>query len=694
MIISDVRENTLKIDLYEVLVWITIIILLYLISLNNYLLFHTVVELFSVYVAYVIFLIVWKSRSRLENRYLIFLGVGYFFVGSIDFLSTLAFHGMGVFPGFDTNLTVQLRTVARSLESASFLVAPLFLILARKSQEGNVRILESATFAWKTFLLYAVITVTCLVSILFFQNFPDSYIQGSGFTQFTVTSGYIISFILLCSLFLLYITRDRFEEKVFRLISLSMVLTIFAELSFVFYSQMDMASSVISPIFKLLSFYLIYKAIVDIGFEEPCSLLFRELKHREEDFRQKAVFLGDEYSHICRMIGKKYLTEHQTVEEKNKRKDNPDSYRSFMQNLQGIGFQFSKDFKPIFIHGPVEDMTGYPKQDFLSGKVDWQEIIVPEDRSVTFKNRNKLRLNPNFIVESEYRVRRIDGEIKWVREIIQRIPGESENSEKFQGLVYDITERKMAEEALERIDRIRVKEVHHRIKNNLQVISSLLSLQAEKFEDKEVLEAFRESQNRVASIAMIHEELHESESTDALDFSDYLRKLTADLFSSYRVGNRNINLKLNLEQVFLGMDTAIPLGIIVNELVSNSLKHAFPAGSGGEININFCRTETFAAKYGVSGPDKGCPEHTNCTNGEECIDGEDCTNNNNNNNNFRYILTVTDNGRGIPEEIDFQTTDSLGLQLVNILVEQIDGYIELKRNPGTEYVICFSNEGK
>jgi PAS domain S-box-containing protein len=663
-------------DFYEVMVWTTIIILLYLISLSNYLLFHTVVQLFSVYFAYVIFLIVWKSRTRLENRYLIILGVSYFFVGSLDFLSTFTFHGMEVFSGFDTNLTAQLQMAARFLESASFLIAPLFLIRAGENQEGNITTLESATFAWKAFLVYTIVTVTCLISIFFSQNFPDSYIQGSGFTQFQRVSGYLTPFILLCSLFLLYIVRDRFEEKVFNLLSISIVLTIFAELSFIFYSQMNEALGVIGLSSKLLSFYLIYKAIVDIGFEEPCSLLFRELKYREEDFRQKAVFLGDEYSHICRMIGKKYLTENRGAEEEDDPENDPDSYSSYMQNLQGIGFQFNKDFKLVFLHGPVEEMTGYPKQDFLSGKADWQEIIIPEDRPVILKKREKLNLN--FVVENEFRIKKKDGEIKWVREIIQKISGESESSGKFQGLVYDITERKMAEETLEKIDKIRVKEVHHRIKNNLQVISSLLSLQAEKFEDKEVIEAFRESQNRVSSIAMIHEELHESESTDALDFADYMRKLTADLFSSYNVGNRNINLKLNLEQVYLGMNTAIPLGIIVNELVSNALKHAFPLGKGGEIDISFCRSETFAARYGVSGPDSDCPD---C---EDCI----------NNGNFRYILTVVDNGKGIPEEIDFQNTDSLGLQLVNILVEQIDGCIELKRSPGTEYIICFSNEGK
>ena len=679
-----IRENALKIGIYEILVWIIIVTLLYLISLKNYLLFHTVVKLFSVYIAYVIFLIVWKSRTRLENRYLLILGVSYFFVGSIDFLSTLAFHGMGIFPGFDTNLTAQLEIVARFLESVSFLVAPLFLIHAGENQKGNFRTLESASFAWKVFLIYAAVTVTCLVSIFFSQNFPVSYIQSSGFTQFKVTSGYLISFLFLCSLFLLYVTRYWFEKNVFQLLSASIVLTIFAELSFTHYNQIDEASSVISLFFKLLSFYLIYIAIVDIGFEEPCSLLFRELKHREEDFRQKAIFFGDEYSHICRMIGKRYLSEHRGIKDK----DNPDSYNSFMQNLQGIGFQLNKDFKLIFLHGPVEAMTGYSKQDFLSGKTEWQEIITPEDRPVILKRREKLKLNLNFIIENEYRIQKKDGEIKWVREVIQNISGKSGNPGEFQGLVYDITERKMAEEVLEKIDKIRVKEIHHRIKNNLQVISSLLSLQAERFDDKEVLEAFRQSQNRVESIAMIHEKLHESESADALDFADYLQKLTADLFSSYKIGSKNINLKLDLEQVYLSMDIAIPLGIIVNELVSNALKHAFPSEREGEIKISFRKNETFAAKYGISDSEKGCPPSDKCPDIKEYTDEVECTNNKD----FYCTLTVADNGIGIPEEINFRNTDSLGLQLVNILVEQMNGCIELQRNGGTKYTICLRNE--
>ncbi len=243
-------------------------------------------------------------------------------------------------------------------------------------------------------------------------------------------------------------------------------------------------------------------------------------------------------------------------------------------------------------------------------------------------------------------------------------------------LVYrDITKRKEAEEALGKVQEAHIKEIHHRIKNNLQVISSLLDLQAEKFSTlevchtSEVVEAFRESQNRVASMALIHEELYKGDELKTLDFAAYLQNLTANLFGSYNLRNNDIILNLDLEEIHLGMDTAIPLGIIVNELISNALKHAFPAGRTGEIHINLCKKESFAVNYDISGP---CPSFM-----EE--------------KGFHYILTVEDNGKGIPEEIEFPYTNSLGLQLVNILVEQIDGCIELKRNHGTKFTIWFSN---
>jgi two-component sensor histidine kinase len=230
------------------------------------------------------------------------------------------------------------------------------------------------------------------------------------------------------------------------------------------------------------------------------------------------------------------------------------------------------------------------------------------------------------------------------------------------GTVQDITERKKAEEALEKMERIRIKEIHHRIKNNLQIISSLLDLQAETFRDKEVLEAFRESQNRVISMSLIHEELYKGEGTDALDFSAYLRKLAEKLFQTYSLTDKNIHLYMDLEEnVFFDMDTAVPLGIIVNELVSNSLKHAFPGRNRGEIQIKL-----FKEKAG-----------NELSNGEEGLAGKGTG----------YTLIVSDDGAGIPDKIDLENSDTLGLQLVNILVNQLDGKIELKRDKGTEFDI-------
>ncbi|WP_410507719.1 PAS domain S-box protein [Methanosarcina hadiensis] len=239
----------------------------------------------------------------------------------------------------------------------------------------------------------------------------------------------------------------------------------------------------------------------------------------------------------------------------------------------------------------------------------------------------------------------------------------------------DITERKKAEESLAKMEQVRIKEIHHRIKNNLQVISSLLDLQSEALSHHEVckisdvVEAFAESQNRVISMALIHEELYKGDKIDTLDFAAYLRKLTEDLFSSYKPGNKDVSFSLDLEQVDLGMDIAIPLGIIVNELVSNSFKHAFPDEIEGKIQINLLKIKNSSSVSDIAGSD-----------GDYIEKGV-----------FDYILKVSDNGKGIPKEINFKNTNSLGLQLVGILVEQIDGCIKVKSDHGTEFTIWFNN---
>ncbi len=215
----------------------------------------------------------------------------------------------------------------------------------------------------------------------------------------------------------------------------------------------------------------------------------------------------------------------------------------------------------------------------------------------------------------------------------------------------EIIERKKAEEIINASlheKMILLREIHHRVKNNLQVISSLLNLQSGYIEDKKSLEIFRESQNRIRSMALIHEKLYQSKDLNKIEFAEYIRSLTRDLFDSYNISPRRILLKIEMQKTYLEIDKAILCGLIINELVSNSFKHAFPDGSSGEIFISLSS------------------------------EGE------------KYFLIYKDNGVGFPDKMDFKKSNSLGLQLVTTLTNQLGGDISLEKNGYTEFKIIFT----
>ncbi|MEW6493814.1 MAG: PAS domain-containing protein [Cyanobacteriota bacterium] len=216
----------------------------------------------------------------------------------------------------------------------------------------------------------------------------------------------------------------------------------------------------------------------------------------------------------------------------------------------------------------------------------------------------------------------------------------------------DITERKKANDRIKtslQEKETLLKEIHHRVKNNLQVISSLLRLQSRQIRDQQVLDLFKDSQNRVQAMALIHELLYQSPNLAQIEFQDYIQTLVGNLCRSYDAQKQGVTVNINVEQVYLNLDTAIPCGLIINELVSNSLKHAFPQHQGGEICISFHAS------------DKG-----------------------------QFILRVSDNGVGMGSDFDFHNTRSLGLQLVFRLTKQLEGSIELNHRQKAEFKIVFS----
>lgn len=219
------------------------------------------------------------------------------------------------------------------------------------------------------------------------------------------------------------------------------------------------------------------------------------------------------------------------------------------------------------------------------------------------------------------------------------------------GVHTDITKQKKAEQQIKaslKEKEVLLQEIHHRVKNNLQIISSLLSIQSEVVEDGQVLDILRDSQNRVQSMALIHERLYQSQDMIKIEFSEYIQNLVINLFHSYDIDFNQISLELDAQDVPLSINTAIPCGLIINELISNALKYAFPGQGKGRIYISLFEKQN------------------------------------------RFILEIKDNGIGLPENLDLENTKTLGLRLVDTLVHQIRGTMRIDRNQGTSFEIIFS----
>ena len=245
----------------NLIIWSIIIISLYIISLKNYLLFHILVVFFSVLISYVVFLIIWRSKGFISNKYLILIGVAYFFIGSYDFLQVLSFPELGMFPGFGLNLSTQFWTIGRYLESTSLFIAPLFLIKHTRIKTNHSMDVRTNVFARNLFFIYALITLYLLSSVMYLKNFPMCYIEGSGFTSFKIISGYLICFIFLCSLVFLYRIKNRFKTHVYKLLFISILLTLLGDGPFLIYSQVNYFLSTLSSFFNILSLYYLYLGI-------------------------------------------------------------------------------------------------------------------------------------------------------------------------------------------------------------------------------------------------------------------------------------------------------------------------------------------------------------------------------------------------------------------------------------------------
>jgi PAS domain S-box-containing protein len=565
----------------------------------NYLLFHTLAEIFSVLVAYAIFVFAWNSRRLIDNTYLLFIGCAYLFIGIMDLVHTLGYSGMSIFGGYDTNLPTQLWIATRYLQSLSLLTAPLLM-----GKKLNTTWLLSG---------YSLLVVL-LLGMIFAGVFPGCFVEGVGLTPFKKYSEYIISLILVGAFVLLSRKRREFDPGVLRLLMASIIFTIASELTFTFYKHAYAFSNLIGHYFKILSFYLIYKAIIETGLKKPFRFLFRNLKQREEALQES--------------------------EEK---------FRSLAENTQDYIMRYDKECRHLYENPAALRVSGFTEEDII-GKTH-REAGFDEKMCEFFKEKITQVFKTGKSSQSIFEWESANGNVYLDWRLYPEF-NSSGNVKTVVGIARDITELKQVEEQLKaalKEKEVLLKEVCHRTKNNMTSICSILKLQSVLITDKQSLHILQDIENRINSMALVQEKLYQTEDITNIDLREYARDLAHTVCKNYQTIPPQVSLKFDVEPVFVSPNTAIPCGLILSELISNAMKYAFPGDKKGEIKIAL---------------------HTT---GENEIE-----------------LGVSDNGVGLPKDLDYRNADSLGLKLVIMLAEgQLGGHIDLKGDNGTKFFIRF-----
>ncbi|MBN4003774.1 PAS domain S-box protein [Nostoc sp. LPT] len=349
------------------------------------------------------------------------------------------------------------------------------------------------------------------------------------------------------------------------------------------------------------------------------------------------------------------ITERQRIEEA--LRESEQRFRAaFHQAAVGIA-HVAIDGSWLLVNQKLCDILGYTLEELQL--LTFQDITHPDDLNTDLKYVKQILADNIQTYSMEKRYFRKDNSIIWVNLTVSLMRESSGEPKYFISVVEDISvrlaaqrERKQWEEQIKASlleKEVLLKEIYHRVKNNLQVISSLLNLQSAYIKDQEDLVIFQQSQQRIASMALVHEKLYQSQDLAKINFGEYIRDLIASLFTAYEVNEDAIALTINTEDcIFLRLDTAIPCSLIIHELVSNSLKYAFTKGSNGAINIEIKRI----------------------------------INNN-------LTLIVSDNGIGLPPNFDFKKIASLGWELVDALTHQLAGNINITGSTGVEFQVTF-----
>ncbi|MGB9937239.1 MAG: sensor histidine kinase [Methanobacterium sp.] len=339
-------------------------------------------------------------------------------------------------------------------------------------------------------------------------------------------------------------------------------------------------------------------------------------------------------------------------------------YREIVENANEGILSTDLESKIVFVNGRLMEILGYEENEIIGKHI----LELMDEESVETAKNCMMNVKNGIKGQNEFRLLKKDG--GYMDVLINVSPvNESSYYNGCLALISDITEIKAAQTQIKNSlneKEVLLREIHHRVKNNMQIISSMLSLQSNYISDEETLRIFKESQNRVKSMALVHEKLYKSNKLSEIAFGDYLNDILQYLLISYSLNPGLINFKINTHNISFSMDTAVPLCLIINELVSNSLKYAFPENSSFS-NVKSRISEVSTNSNQVQ------------NNIEIMIKPKD----------DKYEMIISDNGIGLPDDFDLYDSGTLGLNIVNVLVQQLGGSIEVLDVPGTAFKIIF-----
>jgi PAS domain S-box-containing protein len=383
-------------------------------------------------------------------------------------------------------------------------------------------------------------------------------------------------------------------------------------------------------------------------------------------FQTVKVPMRDPSGQIIGLIGIARDTTGRTQAEKSLR-ESEKKYRTLIERLPVMVYHVGKGLAaPVqYISPQVEQILGFTPQEWMANPGLWEQLLHPEDRErVLAESNHSDETGEPFC--AEYRIFTRDGRTIWLHDECVWVYDEQHQIEYIQGFELDITERKRAEQQLQAAlaeKEVLLREIHHRVKNNLMVIASLLDLQANASQDERVRSAIQNSQGRLRAMSSIHEQLYRYDNLAQIDMGHYITGLTDGLRSAYSLSE--VRMDVDVRDVKLNIDQAIPCGLILNELLTNALKYAFNNAPVQQQVITVSLVQGDEDDHGEKGK-AGV-----------------------------YILQVSDNGAGLPDGLDVTTTRTLGLRLVNGLTDQLHGKLAMKSAPGAGclFTITFPAQG-